>query len=232
MIITKWYMNMKNSGSIVKPKDYFLSLFEKYGVDEKSLGWSKHKQKFRFRQVCSYVDNGNSVLDIGCGFADLYDYLASHYRNIEYYGVDIMSEYIDVALSKYNEENVHLCCATIDNLPWKRKYDWVIECGLFGLRQFDDDKMYEYIDETLRKALDLSEIGVSYNFMSDKVDYMTSDTDFHVSPEKILSIAYKYSRRIVLDNSILPFEYSITVWKNDSFAKETTVFRDVEGIQP
>ncbi len=214
----------------VKPKEYFSSLFAKYGVDEKSLGWTKHKQEYRFRQVSKYISDGDSVLDVGCGFADLYGYLKRRYQAIEYYGIDIMDEYINVASSIYSENEVNLCCASIDNQPWVRCWNWVVECGLFGLRQFCEEKMYEYIDHTIKKSLELSLIGISFNFMSDKVDYVTSDTDFHVSPERVLGIAYKYSRRIDLDNSILPFEYCLTIWKNDSFRKETTIFNDAEGL--
>lgn len=220
-----------NNYKIDRPEDYFSALYEKYGIDERALGWSKHKQNYRFYQVSKYIRDGNSILDIGCGFADLYGFLKNKYTEIDYYGIDVMKDFIEVAVSKYEGDDLKLCHTDFNSLPWDRSWDWIVECGLFGLRLFDDEGMYEYIERTLSKAIELSRVGVSFNFMSDKVDYKTSDSDFHVCPEKILAIAYKYSRRVILDNSILPFEYSITLWKNDTFLKETTVFNDVEEIR-
>lgn len=214
--------------NFIRPEEYFLSLYKKYGVDERALGWTKHKQLYRFGQVSSYIKNGDSVLDVGCGFADLYGYLKAKFESIEYFGIDIMNEYIEVSMSKFQADNIQLCCADIHHLPWKRTWDWVVECGIFGLKQFNDNEMYEYIEKTICKSLELSETGIAFNFLSDKIDYTTSDTDFHANPEKILGMAYKYSRRVILDNSILPFEYTLVIWKDDSFPKETTVFNKVE----
>ena len=215
---------------VEQPTKYFSSLYEKYGVDERSLGWSKHKQDYRFYQAARYMQDSNSVLDIGCGFADLYDYLRKRFTGIEYYGIDVMEEYVNIAANKYQGENATFCCTDFWGIPWDRTWDWIVECGLFGLRQFDDEGMYEYIDRTMKKAMDLANVGIAFNFLSDKVDYTTSGTDFHINPERILGMAYKYSRRVLLDNSILPFEYSVTIWKNDGFLKEKTVFSEAEEL--
>lgn len=214
-------------GNRPDPKQYFQKLYCEFGNDdERSLGWSKHKQKYRFAQVSKYITNGNSVLDIGCGFADLFQYFQDSNLKVNYYGIDVMEDFIDRAKNKYKNE-ASFYCGKLETQPWDMKWDWIVECGLFGLQQYDEDKMYDYIEETIRVALELASIGISFNFLSDKVDYRTSGNDFHANPERILGIAYKYSRRVALDNSVLPFEYCLTIWKNDSFSVETTVFDEV-----
>lgn len=41
---------------------------------------------------------------------------------------------------------------------------------------------------------------------------------------KILEMAYKLSRNIILRNDYMPFEFSIVIFKDDSFSKEDTLF--------
>lgn len=65
---------------------------------------------------------------------------------------------------------------------------------------------------------------IVFDFQSDKVDFMGCDTGFYFSPEKVLGIAYEFSRNVILDNSYMPFEFAVTIFKDDSFKKDTTVF--------
>lgn len=209
-------------------KEYFGSLYQKYGVDERSLGWSKNKQDIRFEQIFKYVnDKSISVLDVGCGFGDMYRYLntCGKFLKVDYCGIDIMDSFIEEAAQKYREDDASFICCDLSGLPAHGKYDWVVECGLFGLNLFDTEPaMYEYIAESMKKAFTMAEKGISFNFLSDKVDYRTSSKDFHAKPEKILEIAYGLSRRVIIDNSVMPFEFCVTVWRDDKFSTDTTVF--------
>ena len=71
-------------------------------------------------------------------------------------------------------------------------------------------------------------IGLAVNFITDKVDYK-HDHNFNSSPEKILSIAYNLSKRIVLRNDTFPFEFSIIIYKDDTFRKEKTLFTGIDS---
>ncbi len=208
--------------------EYFESLYEKYGVDEKSLGWSKNKQDVRFEQIFKYITESElKVLDVGCGFGDMYSYLqkCGKYRQIDYCGIDIMSSFIEVAKKKHPSRNTQFICNSLMDLNSEQKWDWVVECGLFGLNLYEnEDEMYEYVEESMKKAFSIANKGISFNFLSDKVDFRTSNTDFHISPERILKIAYGLSRCIILDNSVMPFEFSVTIWKDDTFSTNTTLF--------
>lgn len=210
-----------------KARRYFDSLYQKYGVNEKSLGWSKNKQDIRFGCVLKYLGENESVLDVGCGFGDMYQYLKRKemYSYIDYYGIDIMKPFIDIAKDKNKEVSTHFLCKNMMELSIDDSWDWVVACGLFGLKIYDTkEEMYDYIRKTMERSLKHARKGISFYLLSDKVDYMASEKDFYASPVKILEMAYSFSRRVVLDNSDMPFEYCITVWKNDNFSIDTTVF--------
>lgn len=214
--------------------DYYRDIFGKYGAnDERSLGWSKNKQYVRFAQLFRFLFSSveenfkKSLLDIGCGFGDMYAFLKKSelQDNIDYYGIDMMQEFIDVAVSNHPDKKDDFRCLEFLSMDESVKYDYCVASGIFGHKIFDtEDEIYEQVEKTMQKALNVCNIGVSFDFLSDKVDYRTSTEDFHASPAKILEIAYKFSRRVILDNSAMPFEFCITVFKDDSFSKENTIF--------
>jgi 2-polyprenyl-3-methyl-5-hydroxy-6-metoxy-1,4-benzoquinol methylase len=50
--------------------------FKKYGYAPETLGWDKHRHNLRHHILRSLWDVSNkSVLDFGCGFGDLYQYI-------------------------------------------------------------------------------------------------------------------------------------------------------------
>ena len=206
---------------------YYEENFKRYGAeDERSLGWTKNKQDIRFEQLFRFLkpENG-TLLDVGCGFGDMYQYIKKTMKNdqIEYFGIDIMPEFIEVAMKRTGESKCFLCedILSLDACS----YDYVVASGIFGYKVYDDEeKNYAHIENVLEKALDISKVGISINFLSDKTDYHTSGNDFHSSPERVLSLAYKYSRNVILDNTVMPFEFCLTIFKDDSFKTETTVF--------
>lgn len=79
--------------------------FYKEGETPKALGWGcKEDQLERFKTLCENIDlAGKSILDLGCGFADLYGYLLSKKIECQYIGVDVIPEFIESCKRKYDK---------------------------------------------------------------------------------------------------------------------------------
>lgn len=212
--------------------NYYKGLFQCYGKDERSLGWTKQKQNIRFRTLMNHVflkkrsECKTTLLDLGCGFGDLNSFLEKEgYHDIDYYGLDLMPDFIQIAkdLNKHIEDHFYCADFTDFALSSTRTWDWIVESGFFAyLLLFNTgDACYEYIRDVMAKCLSICNIGICFDFLSDKVDYHTSELDFHAKPERILELAYGLSRNVMLDNSVMPFEFNITIWKDDSFSSRT-----------
>ena len=104
----------------------------------------------------------------------------------------------------------------------QRSFNYAIASGTFNL-MLAGVNQYNYIEEVIKKTLQICIDGFAFDFLSDKVDYRKEET-FHFSPEKLLSIAYKYSRNVMLRNDYMPFEFSLFVFNDDSFEKYDTLF--------
>lgn len=204
---------------------YYQKLYMQHGLSPKSLGWDKQKQYLRFSVLMSEFKDliSPSVLDVGCGFGDLNYFLKDTFSNYSYTGIDITPELIKTAKSIYaGDEKINFILGDFITERFDSSFDIVVASGTFNTK-FSSGKNMEFIENVMAKAFYIAEEGVAFDFLSDKVDYQYKHT-FHSSPEKILSIAYSHSKNIILYNNYMPFEFSIIVFKNSSFSKESTVF--------
>jgi len=114
-----------------------------HGVSPKALGYGGEiSQHVRFRQFVRFNTlSGLCILDLGCGLAELCDYLFIN-NNIpsRYTGVDAVAEFIEAAKERLAETGltkIELCLESIgpflDDINTKNiMYDWVIACGIFN----------------------------------------------------------------------------------------------------
>lgn len=108
-------------------------------------------------------------------------------------------------------------------MKFDRQYDYVLCSGAFNRKFSGRMSNYEFIEKCINKALNIATEGIAFDFLSNHVDYQYEHT-FHSDPMKILEMSYKRSRRVILRNDYMPFEFSVFVFKDDSFEKEDTIF--------
>ncbi len=208
----------------------YRSRYHEFGYSPKTLGWDKGKQDIRFDILTSRWDLHNKkILDIGCGFGDLNRFLKGKgLDDYEYVGVDVVDELIREAglqNSKNGNAKIRYICSDFLEFESEEKFDYVLSSGAFNRKFVGSLDNYTFIERCLDKALDLCEPdgGIAFDFLSDRVDYQYEHT-FHSSPEKILGMAYKRSRNVILRNDYMPFEFALYIFKDDSFNRSDTVF--------
>lgn len=202
----------------------YSSRYQKFGYSPKSLGWDKGKQDVRFNVLTSQYDfTGKTVLDIGCGFGDLNKSLYEKYAdNYSYLGIDLVPDLINEARGHYTRGDIDFKTGDFLAVELKANFDFVVASGIFN-HCLSEANNYELIEATMAKALSVARDGLAFDFLSDKVDYQLEHT-FHSSPERILAMAYKYSRNVILRNDYMPFEFAVFIFKDDSFSSEDTLF--------
>ncbi|MCL1880882.1 MAG: class I SAM-dependent methyltransferase [Oscillospiraceae bacterium] len=208
---------------ILDKKEWYSSNYREHGFSPKALGWTKGKQQMRFEILTSQYDfNDKSVLDIGCGFGELNETLKK-YQNYSYFGVDLMEEFVNEAKNRLENEHIKFeCCDFLKKDFSETKFDYAILSGTCNLK-FTSIDNYDFVESVMSKTYSLVNDGFAFDFLSNKVDYELEHA-FHFDPAQILSMAYKYSRNVVLRNDYMPFEFSVFVFKNDDFSKEDTIF--------
>ena len=193
---------------------------KEHGVSSKTLGWDKNRHNLRYHILLSnWSFKGDNVLDFGCGFADMYSYISTKKMNLEYSGVDINPDLINEGKKLYPKLDLKADDFLQNN---DEEYDYILSSGVHNFKLEDTwgftEKSFEVFSKSARK-------GFAVNFISDQVDEeFKKEHLFYTSPVKVLELAYKYSRRVVLRNDYMPFEFTVFVNLEDDFDKQKVVY--------
>jgi 2-polyprenyl-3-methyl-5-hydroxy-6-metoxy-1,4-benzoquinol methylase len=190
--------------------DYYQNLFEHYGLSPRSVGWGTKngKQSIRFEILCGIGNLSNSsMLDVGCGFGDLYGFLKSKKIKLNYHGIDINENLIEMGKKIY--PNAFLEYRDFEIQKFNKKFDWVLSSGITS-----HGSTYSHLTNIMKEMFNICKKGFSMNFVSNNVNYKSNDL-FYSSPEKIISIVKKFSNRYVLRHDYMPYEFTLYVYKNN-----------------
>jgi SAM-dependent methyltransferase len=194
--------------------------YREFGYDPQTLGWGKGgRQPLRFAALMEMArSKKGSVLDVGCGFGDLYKFLIDSGWNGKYVGVDLVSVLVDEARNQYPGIDVRICDILSDYL--EEKFDYVVASGIFNARLQEEANEY-HIERMLGRMFELARLGVAADFMSSHVDFRNEEA-WHTDPGWVLSVGFKLTRRVVMRHDYLPYEFCLYLYRSDEITDEST----------
>ena len=218
--------------------DYYNSNFKQLtGVDDDSLsvtrlenykllGWeSRTAQYKRFAVLADSVFlHKSSILDVGCGLADLFHFITQGFGyNINYIGIDLSPKMIELAkeqlknipLPKNNTSVINLLCQDIFSAnPYEPgSFDFVYSSGIFNLNLGNNmeflSKAFALFGSLCRKTFVCSLLSDTSDDKEDMYYYYSKDSISRLLDE--LKKDYPYSSYKIVDN-YLKNDFSV-VWK-------------------
>src|SRR6267142_4939127 len=176
--------------------DRYASRIEQFGHGAAALGEPKERQAFYFDfllQVDS-LEATDSILDVGCGYGDLYSYLKSQGWHGEYLGVDINPALIEEGSRRYPEAELRVM--DIQTEQPGRMFDWCFCCHALTS---DTQKVPfpEHLEEMLSIMWGCCKKGLIFNLLSPLSDFRNP---IHARLEfsSVLPIVVKLTNRFVL----------------------------------
>jgi len=124
------------------------------------VGWlSTQEQEILFNALLMFFQPGQSVLDAGCGRADLFGLIGPTVSL--YKGIDYNQNILDIAKRKFADVNVE----AIDLLDFNEPdtYDWVFASGMFNTRM---ENAIEYSQQCVDKMYETAKVGVAFNLLT------------------------------------------------------------------
>jgi len=204
-----------NKMIIAEIRQYYDDKLLAHGASYKGVDWNSKKSQILRYEILSKVINNKSffsILDYGCGYGAIIDYLNNNYDNYSFSGYDISSEMINKAQKVFKGSNI--CWLTEINK--NMKFNYVLSSGLFNVKlNYDNDKWYKYILKTLDKINEHSIDGFSFNMLTNKCDSEYKRNDLYYADQEQIQLFCErnYSENImVLDNYGL-YEFTILVKK-------------------
>jgi 2-polyprenyl-3-methyl-5-hydroxy-6-metoxy-1,4-benzoquinol methylase len=210
-----------------KQIDYFEGLLDKYGNDHRALDWnSPESQRLRckiLKEILIYGKKASniSVLDVGCGFGDLYGFLKQEKlldrHKIRYTGFDISSKIIGVAKEKY--PGAHFEQRDILESRSLDKYDYVFCSGVFNIRTTDIEHHKDYVFTMLERMYGLVNCGVAINFLSEgrlpaaDPEGLNVGRYFYFEPEEIVAYCRLLTSNYILRHDYHPGDFTVYLLK-------------------
>jgi SAM-dependent methyltransferase len=207
---------MKKDQAILKEVgDYYSDKIKTFGVSAQGVDWnSETSQELRFEQLLKVVQDERefSLLDYGCGYGALLDFLNKQGRAFSYIGFDISEEMLIMARSR-NPERL--------GVSWKSSLkdencDYTLASGIFNVKlSQEQDVWQQYIEDTLNDMNNRSMRGFSFNMLtsySDK-EYM-KDYLFYADPSYYFQFCKKhFSKYVALLHDYPLYEFTVIVKK-------------------
>ena len=143
-----------------------------------AVGWldGKQNQAKRFETLLDIgVQEGDSILDLGCGLGHMVEHLEKIGLNVRYTGIDTSKKSIQQAYQFREATYIH---GTIFDI--QDRYDWGLASGVFNV-EFPKLEMLETINELLSKT----NKGIAFNLLSNTSNNNLTYENY--IPEEIVS---------------------------------------------
>ena len=206
---------------------YYEGLLAEHGADFRALDWNNpESQKLRYqvlKEILVYGKkaSGVSVLDVGCGFGDLYGFfraekLLSRHK-IRYTGFDISPKLLEVARKKYPDAKFEL--KDILEERGLSKFDYIFCSGIFNIRTVDTGSHLGFIKSMLLRMYDLVNYGVAANFLSEGALPISAPEDlnsgryFYFKPDDIFNFCRFICSRYILRHDYHPGDFTVYLLK-------------------
>ena len=161
---------MRSEVSAAQPPTYlqpYARAVKRHGSDFRALLWaSRRTQELRFDALVKLADpTGLTVLDLGCGRADLYDFLiARNMKPRRYVGIDGVCE-LALAAEKKTIENGRIIVADFVREPKRLAVNADIVFCSGALNTIEGDDFYL----TIKNAFAAAKKSVVFNFLSSSI---------------------------------------------------------------
>jgi len=207
-----------------KIKEIYKNAYNQHGNSLKSIMTPKGRQEYRFGSICKCIKAGtdSSVLDFGCGLGHLFSYIQENYSHCKYSGVDIISEFVNENRQQYPTGSFDLINSVEDVTE---QFDYILSAGVFNLLYAEtEDEHKTMVFNIIEHLFCKTNTALAVNFMSDEVDFQ-QDGAFHMNVVELLQYTKRHiTKRIVLDQSYMPFEFTLILYKNDEVVKPDNVY--------
>lgn len=199
----------------MKSLNIYRQKFKEFGVSPQALQWkSKGAAHQRFRQFWAEIDFDNkNVLDVGCGFGELGNFLTKRYENVKYKGVDIMPEFIENGKKIYPQ--LELETSDYFGQPSPEMYDTIICSGALNSNFGTEEENLEFRKNAIKVMFEHTTNVVAFNMLGGHpATQNKEDSNIWYSDSlEILEYCMSLTRRVILRHQYHPTDFTIFMYK-------------------
>jgi SAM-dependent methyltransferase len=206
------------SQATLRLREYWNDRAARERTDGERIELSKRTQRARFGVFLRTVEAGRrSVLDVGCGVGDFWEYLREHDINCEYLGVDLSEQMINRASARFPEARFEVR----DVLAWNpgRRFDYTVAFAIHNVRVTGAGDLLE---QTLRRQFEWCDRAAHMSILTDRY----RGYDAHIlawRAEEILTMALAITPFVSLQHHYLPHDFCVTLYRDALIDTDSTL---------
>lgn len=201
-------------------KIHYAQKFAEFGATPKGVDWRRIEDVcLRYDRMLAVIDQNSldtskpiTLLDVGCGYGELYWYAKEKQIDIQYVGIDVSENMIEYALVHIPEGRFY--CGDILDFQTGDRFDYVICNGILTQKlSASIMEMDNYAHLLIKKMFLLCLEGIAFNVMTTKVNYF-ADNLYYRNPAELLSWCMsEITRHVKIDHAYPLFEYTIYLYR-------------------
>lgn len=175
-------------------------------------------QTVYYHSIFKHINkNFASILDVGCGQADLLYYLNKNKIKCKYKGIDVSEKMINICKNLYPNDlynsNIFFEKSSLLSIPNETKYDVVVAVGTFNIKFLNKTQQIEYIKDNIKKMFELCNKCCSFTLLS-KHGYETKEDGlFFCEPSEVIDYCLSLTSSVIIDHCSAPIEFITTLYK-------------------
>jgi len=193
----------------VRNENIYSKFYQEHGDNYKTLNWgSEESQQLRFK-ILSEVGHlhGQSILDVGCGFADYYRYLSDNKIQVNYSGLDITKPIVEEAQKKF--PGITFFNSPLNTIDKALIFDYVFASGIYTYRSEDATEFLQMMTLLMYQHC---RKGIAFNSLSSWSPSM-DDGEFYADPLETLFFCRTLSPGVVLRHDYHARDFTIYIYK-------------------
>jgi SAM-dependent methyltransferase len=202
-----------------KLNEYFTEKLETFGVTAKGVDYNgEQARQIRFAELIKIIDPAKpfSVIDYGCGYGAMFEYLHTKGWDFDYHGVDLIEKMVLAGRENYKDfPNAHFT-ADEKELPVA---DYLMAASIFNIKlESPYDEWQDFVCNTLLRMNALCSKGFSFNMLTkySDADRMAERPDlFYGDPLFFFDFCKRnFSRNVALLHDYGLYDFTILVRKD------------------
>ncbi|RPI96277.1 MAG: class I SAM-dependent methyltransferase [Chloroflexi bacterium] len=202
-----------------KLNEYFTEKLEAFGATARGVDYNgEEAQQIRFAELVKVIEPSRpfSIMDYGCGYGAMFEFLEKRGWQFEYYGVDLIEKMVAAGREKYKAfPNAHFTADEKEPPPT----DYLVAAGIFNIKlEAPYDQWQDFICRTLQRMNALCSKGFSFNILTkySDADRMAQRPDlFYGDPLFFFDLCKRsFSRNVALLHDYGLYDFTILVRKD------------------
>lgn len=199
--------------------EYFSEKLDEFGATPKGVDYNgPESQELRFEQLVKVIDPSRpfSVIDYGCGYGALFDFLNRKGWRFEYYGIDLLEKMVQAGREAHKDfPNAHFTTSE-SGVP---AADYLLAGAIFNIKLEESYEDWQsFTCETLQRMNALCSKGFAFNMLTkySDADRMAQRPDlFYGDPLFFFDFCKRnFSRNVALLHDYGLYDFTILVRKD------------------